>query len=150
MTGPVPSAHDGRPPDLPTAWLRLAALLIWATGLLLLSLLPGVRSPGAAFDWDKLNHFGAYAVLTVLLGRLFVGIRGASSSGWPLWLSAALAASGFGALVELLQGAMQTGRSAEWGDLLANSLGAFAASVIFCLLGRRCSRTEAGAISHDR
>lgn len=78
-----------------------------------MSLIPstqGLPSTG----WDKTNHLLGYGLLGML-----------ARAGWPR--SAAwrpiVALIAWGALVEVLQG--QTGyRQAEWGDALANGLGA--------------------------
>jgi VanZ family protein len=69
---------------------------------------------GREVIWDKLLHFTAYfglaGIATVALGR-----RKAA-----LW--AALALAIFGGILEIVQSFV--GRDAEWGDELANLLGA--------------------------
>ncbi|HXV19709.1 MAG TPA: VanZ family protein [Desulfuromonadales bacterium] len=100
---------------------RLAALLLWAGCLLWLSLTPTPPSPPSELlSWDKLQHAGAYALLTLLAGRFI--------SQWrPLirqpWLYALLVAVVFGGMVEILQGTLTGVRQAEWGDLIADAAG---------------------------
>jgi VanZ family protein len=100
---------------------RLAALLLWAGSLLWLSLTPNPPSPPSELlSWDKLQHAGAYALLTLLVGRFI--------SQWrPLirhpWRCALLVAVVFGGMIEILQGALTDVRRAEWGDLVADAAG---------------------------
>lgn len=63
---------------------------------------------------DKLHHFVAYSLLTYLLARSYIAKMGR--------LKVAIAAVAYGAVIEVLQ-ALSGYRSAELGDLLANSLG---------------------------
>ncbi len=107
---------------------RLTALLLWAGCLLWLSLTPSPPSPPSALlAWDKLQHAGAYALLTLLLGRFFILWRPLSRHSW---LSAWLVAVVFGGLIEILQGTLSDIRQAEWGDLMANAIGASLVVVI--------------------
>jgi VanZ family protein len=101
--------------------VRLTALLLWVGSLLWLSLTPSPPSPPSVLlSWDKLQHAGAYALLTLLAGRFI--------SQWrPLirhpWLYALLVAVVFGGVVEVLQGTLTRVRRAEWGDLIADATG---------------------------
>ena len=92
---------------------RLAALL-FAAAILFASLQPFSGTPSLT-HFDKLQHFLAYGVLTVLLGM-----------GWPrlrvIWLIAG--ATLFGAGVEVAQGLSGTGRVPSVLDGLANLVGA--------------------------
>ena len=64
------------------------------------------------FQWDKANHFGAYFTV-VLIARL-------SFPNWPYYgVFAVLMAQGI--MVEWIQ--PYFGRTASFGDLLANGLG---------------------------
>jgi VanZ family protein len=89
-------------------WIFLPALVLVIWG----ELKPGVQGPQVI--WDKLLHFTAYfglaGIATVAVGR-----RRAA-----LW--AALALAIFGGILEIVQSFV--GRDAEWGDELANVLGA--------------------------
>ncbi len=87
-------------------------LLLVAVGSLALS--PG-PPPGISFGWDKLNHMLAFTALAFSGYLGFQAYRGVR----VLLLCALLA---FGALIEVLQ-IFIPGRSSEWGDLLADSIG---------------------------
>ena len=63
--------------------------------------------------WDKAEHFIAY------FGLALMGVLGWSGRRAPLIFAAVLA---LGGTLELLQ--LVVGRDAEWGDMLANTLGA--------------------------
>jgi VanZ family protein len=77
--------------------------------------------------WDKLQHAGAYALLTLLFGRFFVLWQPLSRHSWrSAWLVAVV----FGGLIEILQGTLSDVRQAEWGDLMANAIGATLVVVI--------------------
>ncbi|MCB0371480.1 MAG: VanZ family protein [Muricauda sp.] len=75
---------------------------------------------------DKLTHFVFYMVFG-FLGSLFVRerTRGAVNiqKATKIMVVSAIA---YGMLVEVLQYAFTTDRMAEWADVVANSLGAFA------------------------
>jgi VanZ family protein len=51
-----------------------------------------------------------------------------------------LGAFTYGLLLEVLQGLMPCGRTADWGDLLANALGVLCACALFRHTLRRCSK----------
>ena len=93
-------------------WRALLGLLIVVVSCLALSPKP---PPSVDFGWDKLNHmlaFSAMAFCATLGSQTSRGVR-------VLLLCALLA---FGGLIEVLQ-LFVPGRSSEWGDLLADSLG---------------------------
>ena len=89
-------------------WIFVPALAVVVWG----ELMPSTHGP--AVIWDKLLHFTAYfglaGIATVALGRF----RSAA------WAAAGLAL--FGGILEIVQSFV--GRDAEWGDELANILGA--------------------------
>ena len=122
-----------------TRALRLALLLLWAVALAYLSLAPDVKAPSGALGWDKMNHFAAYAVLSLLLIRALLAWRAV-----PIRLLVVVWATcvAYGALIEGLQWLMALGRTWEWGDILANALGALVACVVFRLALRRFSQTN--------
>lgn len=92
---------------------------------------------------DKLVHGCMYLVLVVVGGydMYRIGLR-PSKTSYFLWTAVAIA---WGGLMELLQGALTMGRSADWFDFLANSCGAIVGFLV-CrwalprLLERRRSR----------
>ncbi len=99
--------------------LAMATLLV-----LYLSLTPAPPSDG--LGWDKANHVAAMVVVTLIA---FYALRPASRRAVLLGGMYALL---LGALIELLQGTLTTTRSAEWSDLLADTVGvAFAMLVLY-------------------
>lgn len=91
--------------------LWLWAFVICALVVLVLALLPS-PPPGLTTGWDKSNHLLAFAVLAWLGCKAF-----------PQRVAVALLGLlAYGALIEILQSFTPT-RSAEWLDLLADSLG---------------------------
>jgi VanZ family protein len=127
----------GKPKDLPFAspipvirffledavlrWLILILLTGGIAWLSLTSAPPTIDHP--LLGWDKLQHTGAYGVLTLAAGRRF--------RSWPIpvgyaWGLAVGYAIGVGGLIEVLQGCANTGRASEWLDLLADACGALA------------------------
>jgi VanZ family protein len=78
----------------------------------------------ADLGWDKLNHFSAFATLTVLAGI-----------GWLQPRRAALALLAYGGLIELLQ-TQVPGRSAEWTDLAADGIGILIGLMLWRLVSR--------------
>ncbi len=108
--------------------LCLLLLVLWAAGILTLSLMPNPPQLPGIFGWDKLLHACAYALLTLLVALVLLR--------WPArikrpWLTAWILTVAYGALLEVLQVSLQTGRFAEWGDLFADALGALIACVVF-------------------
>lgn len=111
-------------------WYLAAA---YALLLAYLSLSPGQRLPkilswSDLFSPDKIAHFGAYAVLALLLclalGRLSLVQR---------TFIAVLAAAGYGALMEFLQAVAGTGRDFDPVDMVANLLGAILGGGLYVL-----------------
>lgn len=89
---------------------------------------PGASGPGMP-GFDKLVHFLAFAALTMPM---------AYTRRFPMmWI--VLAGASYGGLIELIQ--PYVGRSAEWGDWLADGLGAFLGA---WLVGRISRRGPAG------
>ena len=107
------------------AWLFWPALAVVAWGEL-------TPNPPTLADllWDKAEHFIAYFGLT-LLASLAWGLR------WSLaWVFVGMMA--LGGVLEILQSFV--GRDAEWGDFLANDLGALAGlgvAVVYLAIPRR-------------
>jgi VanZ family protein len=108
------------------AWLFWPALAVVAWG----ELTPHPpRFPGV-LSWDKADHFTAYFGLA-LLASLAWGLRRS-----PLWVFAAVVT--LGGVLEILQ--TMVGRDGEWGDFLANDLGALTGlglAVLYLAIPRR-------------
>ena len=107
--------------------LRLFAPLAWIAALLWLSLTPTPPQIPGVLGWDKLQHCGAYALLTLLVAQflLYLSLHPGKACRVAL-----LVAVCFGALMEVAQLLAYTGRAAEWWDLLADAVGALLACVI--------------------
>ncbi len=91
-------------------------LTLWLTAILAVSIAYGTLTPVPQLTLplsgvDKLHHFASFAAL--VLPAVIARPRHA------LWL--APLAIGYGGLIELIQ--PQVGREAEWGDVIANTLG---------------------------
>ena len=125
--------------------LALTALL--ALVIALLTLTPQAPGPDGIPGFDKLAHFVAFAALSIPLCLRYP----------RLWRTLALTTLAYGGLIEIIQ--PLTGRSADWGDLLANGAGAFAgafaASRLTCgtgsgLIGRTWPRSRDMATTSDK
>jgi VanZ family protein len=90
-------------------WCLWPAILVIAWGELTPNPPPEVSE---LLGWDKAEHFIAY------FGLALMGVLGWSGRRVPVIFLAVLA---LGGMLELLQ--MLVGRDAEWGDMLANTLG---------------------------
>ncbi len=121
--------------------LPLARPGLWVAGAVLITLVIAVGSlvPGplvaAVSGYDKLEHLGAYLVLTVWLAGLVERRH---------YLRAALAVLLFGIGVELAQGAFTATREPEWADVAANAAGVgVALALALAGAGRWTQRIEA-------
>ena len=86
---------------------------------------------GDPIGWDKMFHFLGYAGLTMslLLAAVWAPVRG--EGYFPTApIAVFVAACGFGALIELIQGPIP-GRDADIKDIFANTLGAITALVVW-------------------
>ena len=101
------------------AWRVILLLLIVAVGYLALAPAP---PPTMDTGWDKLNHALAFTALA------FAGCLGfpAAQGGRTVLLAALIS---LGAAIEILQ-LFVPGRSGEWNDLFADSIGIACGTVI--------------------
>jgi len=108
------------------------AFFVWLATITVLSLIPHPPVPELGFlAWDKFQHAFAYGVLAFLGGMSFTfGRRG---SGERL-LAASVVAVFIGGVMELAQGGLTTRRSADFGDLLADAVGAAVVTGLFYLI----------------
>lgn len=116
-----------RRPGFPLTWLLLCAGLTFL--ILWLALMPAGSAP-SGLGWDKLNHAGAIAVAT---GLAFLSLR---PRRWAA-SAAFLYGTSLGILIEILQGTLTTSRSAEWGDVVADLIGAGFAWVVINIYQRK-------------
>ena len=103
--------------------------VLWGGIILILSLLPGGRGPLIMFGiphFDKIGHFGMYAVWAFLLHYAFRKKSVVTFSG-AFWYSFIII-SLIGITLEFAQDTITQGRSFEYADMLANTFGAFAGS----------------------
>lgn len=116
--------------------IRLALPVAWTGTILWLSLTSNPPEIPGPLGWDKLLHAGAYALLAILIAQYLCCVlrKPIKAVFYATWLSIC-----FGMMTELLQMMVQTGRTAEWLDILADSIGAFLGSVLFCQIKRLSS-----------
>ena len=107
--------------------LRLALPILWAGIICWLSLTSTPPLIPGVLGWDKLLHAVAYALLSILVAQ-YLHIY---THSWKTVFYAGCLAILYGGLMEVLQLLMQTGRLAEWWDLVADIIGALAGCVIF-------------------
>lgn len=80
---------------------------------------PQVGRPG----FDKFVHFFAFGLLSIF--ALFDTARYTGRLTKRLYITVALCVAAFGGLIEILQDLLQMGRSADWADFIADTIGAF-------------------------
>lgn len=101
---------------------RRIVLISWILTILWLSLDPAPPVPEPKIlGWDKLLHAFAYGSLTLFGGWALAGSSSLANSKWG---AVACAAIFLGGIVELLQKAFTVTRTAEFGDILADAIGA--------------------------
>jgi aminopeptidase YwaD len=109
--------------------------LLWLALMLVLTLTPAQEMPRIPewkfLSFDTAAHAGVFAVLA---GLAWLWAQPRRRHPASLVLLGCLA---FGALIEVLQYAMQLGRHAEWTDLLSDTIGAALGLAAASLAGRR-------------
>ena len=113
-----------------TLYFRIATV-VWALSVAYLSLTPTLPKPVGLLD-DKIQHFAAYALLSLLV----ILSLNKTLSAWKLALLAAL----YGGLMEVLQ-TYAPGRSPEWLDLVANTMGVAMGLAVAWVLTRTRKRS---------
>jgi len=113
--------------------LRLLVPVVWAAIILWLSLTSSPPQFPGVIGWDKLQHAGAYGLLTLFLAQMLPCVFHITNG--KSWTLAGLAAVSYGGLMEVLQWLAQSGRSPEWGDVVADAVGVLLCCVIFCRRG---------------
>lgn len=103
-------------PDLRFPRLWFVAGLAIAALVAVVCLMPGGKLPQVGMS-DKLKHGIAFSALAFWFGSVIVRRD---------FVALALSVLTFGGLIEIAQGLMGLGREAEWGDFLADALGAAA------------------------
>jgi VanZ family protein len=124
-----------RPSSFNIAWFWRLAFLLWCLLVIWLSLTPAPpRFRFPLLGWDKLQHFAAYTLLTILAANSFRYLRPLTRRSWCWAAGFALL---FGIGMECLQYLLHRGRLADLKDVTANGAGILAA----CLLGWIWRRT---------
>lgn len=110
----------------------LTLLIVYAILILVLSLMSigQISSFGTSFD-DKIGHFGAYFLFTLLIFNYLNALK----IGRALFYAFVIA-SIYGFLMELLQKLLTIGRAYDLYDALANAFGAVIA-VFFITVYRK-------------
>ena len=129
---------SGRPPGAFATWML--ATLLWAGSIAWLSLIPSPPQIQGMLGWDKLQHAGAYGLLSLLAAQTMHSLPRVKIDN--AWWYAGLSTLCFGGLMELLQLAMQAGRTAEWWDLAADALGILIGCVLFRQVANVTSRRQ--------
>lgn len=110
--------------------------IVWALAILYLSAFPGPQiSLGfKLFASDKISHFAAYGLLSVLIGWGYFGLH--QSLSIKVFLIILAIGFTYGVLMELMQYLFLPNRYFEYGDMLANFIGSFFGLLIiriYCL-----------------
>lgn len=104
--------------------------------ILLLTLMPSDGIPSVGIPHiDKVVHFLMFGAFSSVMLFDYSRFRGRLNK-WQV-ITAALISTAAGGAIELLQMSMGMGRGAEWGDFIADALGAFFMPVCFLPLMRR-------------
>ena len=114
--------------------------LVWATVILLLTLLPAARMPEVP-DWQLISfatasHAVVFFIFTFLLRGGFYLQRTLLNLRRHSGLYALVISVLFGALIEYLQSTLGWGRQGDVMDILSNSIGSFMAIFAFTLVLR--------------
>lgn len=112
---------------------RLYSLLlsVWGGAILFFTLAPSPQEQAPLFPgWDKVEHALGFGGLAWLTGRFLI-VYGKCVR--RCWLWAFSAAVMYGALIEVAQATLTTSRKAEFGDLVADAVGAG----LVCLIASR-------------
>jgi VanZ family protein len=106
--------------------------LVWAGVIIFATSMPSELVPAQVSSFDKVAHFGMYAILAWLLARHGTEVAGR----WVAMVLAIIVASGFGAVDEWHQQYIP-GRSTELADWQADTLGAAVGALVYAVFSRR-------------
>jgi VanZ family protein len=105
--------------------LRVGLYAMAALVLLYMALAPTRDVPGVTLVWDKAEHAGSWAVLTLL------GLLLSTKRRWAIGVFALA----FGGVIEVLQAVLPFGRDGEWGDFAADAVGVAVAYFLWRIAG---------------
>ncbi len=112
-------------------YLRIIALVLVSSGILILSLVPGGDNPPPFPYFDKVAHCIAYAVLSFLF---MFAVYSRKSRFLKIGTLSVVCCSAYGGIIEILQG--YTGRTPEAADLLADFSGSLFGVLLFSVILR--------------
>lgn len=125
----------------------IATLLIASTAVILyLTLMPSHKiGSHSIYQYDKLGHFLLFFGWTFLFGLLMISTKEVHANLLLIFIAGAL----FGILIELMQGWLPFGRTADIQDAIADVLGALVATLVLRIVRRRVPRisVKTGEIS---
>jgi VanZ family protein len=102
--------------------------IIWASIVFGMSIGPGIQLPETAISPDKIGHFIAYGILTLLIIKALEKNKKLSSKTANLTV---LTVSIYGIALEIVQWAFFPNRYFEVWDMVANFLGSFLCYLAF-------------------
>lgn len=116
--------------------IALAISLIYSGLLLAVCLINLNDFPKVAVEkGDKIFHFLAYLVFTFLWYNTFSKLF--SAKFWKVIFITIVFSIAFGIIIELLQGSLTTFRTADYHDVIANSLGVMMAGILIVSTRKR-------------
>ncbi|MDE5720241.1 MAG: VanZ family protein [Paramuribaculum sp.] len=125
------------------AMMRIPPVVLSAVaigGMLWLTLAPDPLpddTPSLFEGADKVAHFLMFGVIAALLALDVYRIKGSRYA----WMAGAVASGVLGGLIEIVQGAMGAGRSADWADWVADVAGAVVGAMLMKYMARRRNYT---------
>ncbi len=126
---------DSTPSYRPGVFLHVAPAVLYVVAIFYMG--SSTQDPLAGLDFDlkdKVGHAVAFAGMQVTQVR-------AQKFLWPAWsakrlaLTSTLTAIAFGGLLEIWQAALPH-RTAEWGDFIADAIGAVVAGLVWWRMQR--------------
>lgn len=124
------------PVHLAMGWAIMIGIIMLIPG----NVIPKVPEWSDLLTWDKLVHITLFLILVILTANAFrrrQQFPPTRFNGFPLW--ALLLGIVFGGCLEILQAMLPIGRSGNIFDLIADSIGCVAGSVISQYMARRVS-----------
>ena len=108
---------------------------IWIIIVTILSGYPGKNLPKTPFnEFDKLEHFGIYAILCFLMLIGFARQKTNIFNNQVQFLISLIFTICVGGIIELLQEYVFLNRYGDWLDFFANTIGAFFGLIVFSVV----------------
>jgi len=107
--------------------------IVWATFVTVITLLPGKDLPHVdIINFDKFAHFGVFGLLNTLFLRWHYSLTSLRTQATLVTLTIV----SYSGLIEILQGAFYTDRTADIYDFVANSAGCIFAFLLLLIFPR--------------